>query len=135
MLQFLYIFIGGGTGALLRYLSDRFAASLFNAKFPLGTLFVNCVGALLIGFLISFFDPHNPNAANTRLKLLLITGFLGGYTTFSAYSLETARCFMEGNVKQALLNILLNNALCVALVFAGMRLNRAIMEQRFIINN
>jgi hypothetical protein len=43
--------------------------------------------------------------------------------------IETARCFMEGNVKQALLNVLLNNALCVALVFAGMRLNRVIMEQ------
>ena len=129
MLQFLYVFIGGGLGALSRYLSDRLVSSLFSAKFPLGTLFVNCVGALLIGFLINFFDPNSPGAANTRLRLLLITGFLGGYTTFSAYSLETARCFMDGNVKQALLNILLNNALCIALVFAGMRLNRVIIEQ------
>ena len=129
MLQLLYIFIGGGIGAISRYSSDRLVSSLFNAKFPLGTLFVNCAGALLIGFLINFFDPHNPNAANMRLKLLLITSFLGGYTTFSAYSLETARCLMEGNIKQALLNVLLNNALCIALVFAGMRLNRVIMEQ------
>jgi fluoride exporter len=129
MLQFLCIFMGGGIGAMLRYLSDRFVSSVFNAGFPLGTLFVNCVGALLIGFLINFFGPQNPNAANMRLRPLLITGFLGGYTTFSAYSLETARYLMVGNIKQALLNVLLNNALCIALVFAGMRLNKVIMEQ------
>jgi len=110
----------------LRYSSDRVVTSVFNIKFPMGTLFVNCAGALLIGFLINFFDPQTTGAANTRIKLLLITGFLGGFTTFSSYSLETVRCFVEGNVKLGLLNILLNNVLCVALVFVGMRLNRMV---------
>jgi len=120
-MNYILIIIGGGVGALLRYLSTQTVNHIFNNKFLLGTLFVNCIGALLIGFLMNFFDIFSINA---KWKLFLITGFLGGYTTFSAYSYETANFFLNGNVKYAILNIVLNNALCVLFVLLGIWLNK-----------
>jgi len=97
----------------------------YNVKYPLGTLFVNCLGALLIGFLINIFNRYN---INFKFKLLLITGFLGGYTTFSAYSLDTVQYFINGNIKLALLNIFLNNILCILFVSIGIWIYKIIIK-------
>jgi len=123
---YLFVILGGGTGALLRYLSTQLVNSVFKTQFSLGTLFVNCVGALLIGFLINFFDLYSLSA---KWKLLLITGFLGGYTTFSAYSLETVQYFTSGNVKYAVANILANNILCILFVLLGLWINNLIFSK------
>jgi CrcB protein len=123
LMNALYVIIGGGIGAVLRYFSTQFINSSATIKFPLGTLFVNCIGALLIGFLINIFDLFS---INIKWKLFLITGFLGGYTTFSTYSLETIQYFMSGNIKYAVINILLNNVLCLLFVLLGMWLNKLV---------
>ena len=125
-MAYLFVILGGGTGALLRYLSTQLVNSVFKTQFSLGTLFVNCVGALLIGFLINFFDLYSLSA---KWKLLLITGFLGGYTTFSAYSLETVQYFTSGNVKYAVANILANNILCILFVLLGLWINNLIFSK------
>jgi len=122
-MNFVFIIIGGGIGALFRYLSSQMVNSLFSSKYLLGTLFVNCVGAFLIGFLMNTFDFYS---VNTKWKLFIVTGFLGGYTTFSAYSYETAKYFLSGNIKYAILNIILNNVLCVAFVLLGIWINKII---------
>jgi len=122
-MNLIYIVIGGGIGALLRYFSSQFVNNLYNKNFSLGTVFVNCVGALLIGFLINIFDMFG---INSKFKLLIITGFLGGYTTFSTYSLETVNYFINGNIKYGILNILLNNILCILFVLFGLWLNKII---------
>jgi len=122
-MNLIYIVIGGGTGALLRYLTSQFVNNLYNKSFSLGTIVVNCVGALLIGFLFNIFDMFG---INTKYKLLIITGFLGGYTTFSTYSLETVNYFINGNIKFGVLNILLNNILCILFVLFGLWLNKII---------
>jgi len=119
----IYVVIGGGIGALSRYFTSQFVNNLYNKTFSFGTVFVNCIGALLIGFLINIFDMF---AINPRWKLLIITGFLGGYTTFSAYSLETVNYFLSGNIKYGILNILLNNVLCILFVLLGIWLNKLI---------
>jgi CrcB protein len=123
-MDYLCIIVGGGIGALLRYLSSQFINSSANIKFPLGTLFVNCFGALLIGFLINIFDLFS---INVKWKLFLITGFLGAYTTFSAFSLETVQYFINGNIRHGLINILLNNVLCILFVLLGIWLNKTII--------
>jgi len=124
-MEYIYVIVGGGIGALLRHLSNNLIKSSFNTKFPLWTLFVNCIGALIIGFLINYFDKYN---INMKFKLLIITGFIGGYTTFSAYSLETVQLFVNGNYKIALLNIILSNILCIAFVFIGLWINKIIIK-------
>jgi len=125
-MAFLAVFLGGGIGALLRYLSTQFINSITKIQFSFGTIFVNCVGALLIGFLVNFFDLYS---LNPKWRLLIITGFLGGYTTFSAYSLETVQYFINGNIKYAILNILINNVLCILLALFGLWLNNLIFSK------
>jgi CrcB protein len=125
-MQYLLVIIGGGAGALARYVSSLFVDLLSNGGFPLGTLFVNGAGAAAIGFLAALFDMFS---GLSRWRLLLITGFLGGYTTFSTYALETARYFLDGNIKRALINIALHNGLCVLLVLGGMGLGKALFAK------
>jgi len=125
-MSLIYIVIGGGIGALLRYFTSQFVNNLYNKNFSLGTVFVNCIGALLIGFLINIFDLHG---INTKFKLLIITGFLGGYTTFSTYSIETVNYFINGNIKYGILNIILNNILCILFVLFGLWLNKIIFTK------
>ncbi|MDR0557455.1 MAG: fluoride efflux transporter CrcB [Treponema sp.] len=125
-MHYVYIVIGGGIGALSRYVSSQFINSALHIKFPIGVLFVNCIGALLIGFLTTIFDLFS---MNVKWRLFLTTGFLGGYTTFSTYSLETVQYFINGNIKHALVNIALNNIICILLVLLGMWLGKIITTQ------
>jgi len=123
-MNYIYVIIGGGIGALLRYLFTQYINGFFNNRFTLGTFFVNCIGSLLIGFLMSMFTFFS---IDNKWKLLVITGFLGGYTTFSAYSYETVKYFIDGNIKYAIINIMMHNILCLAFVLLGIWLNKIIV--------
>ncbi|GMO49294.1 MAG: fluoride efflux transporter CrcB [Termitinemataceae bacterium] len=114
------IFFGGALGSVLRYLCTQY----FNGL--LGTLFVNTAGSFAIGFLFNLFASVSLSA---ELRLFLMSGFLGGFTTFSTYSLETMHLLLEGNVKYALLNIALNNVLSIVFVILGMMLCRAVISR------
>ncbi|WP_461247335.1 fluoride efflux transporter CrcB [Treponema sp. R6D11] len=123
-MNIIYVFIGGGLGALSRYLCVQYINNKFIQNFPLGTLFVNSIGSLIIGFFYKTFETY---IIPIELRLFIITGFLGGYTTFSTYSLETVQCFMNGNYKQALLNIFINNILCILFVVFGILISKVII--------
>ena len=120
---YLFIVIGGGLGALLRAIVVQGIGTLVKTSFPPGTLCVNTVGALLIGFLFGLFENR---AVPLGLRPLLITGFLGGFTTFSSYSLETARLLADNHISSALLNIALNNVLCLVCTLLGLGISRLV---------
>ncbi|MDR2097589.1 MAG: fluoride efflux transporter CrcB [Spirochaetaceae bacterium] len=123
-MKYLFIAFGGGIGALFRYLSSEFIKKILDTPFPAGTFTVNAAGSLLIGFLFTVFETFS---LPEEYRLFAITGFLGGYTTFSSYSLETAQHLLNGNAKLALANILLSNLVCIAFAIAGMKLARTLI--------
>lgn len=97
----LLVAIGGASGSVLRYLTSEFFKKYTTSAFPTGTFIANIVGCLLIGLLIGLLDKTG--SENPQLKWLLITGFCGGYTTFSTFSYENLSLFQHGNYGLGLL--------------------------------
>jgi CrcB protein len=103
----------GGVGAVLRFLVDRAVSARVGGSFPVGTLVVNLSGALLLGFLSGLaLSPH--------VALLVGTAFVGSYTTFSTWMLETQRLGEERQVRPAIANIVVSLVLGVAAAALGM---------------
>ena len=107
--------IGGAVGSIVRYIFSIVINKHFSGSFPLATFIVNMSGCLLIGFLIGYFYKH----PQEHLKLLLVTGLCGGFTTFSAFSSENLTLIQNGLTINAFLYILLSVLLGVALVWLG----------------
>ena len=122
-LNTLFVVIGGGIGSACRYLFSLLAVKWFGYNFPLGTLGVNLLGCFLIGLSFALADR---NIISPTIRLSLVTGFLGGLTTFSAYALESANFIGGAGISAALSNIALNNLGGIALVFLGLWLGKAI---------
>jgi CrcB protein len=99
-MEFLLVFVGGGLGAVSRYALGKWITEAVETVFPLGTFAANMLGCLVIGFLFVFLEKI---AAPGEYRLLLITGFLGGFTTFSSFSLETINLFKNAQTGYALL--------------------------------
>jgi len=125
MKHLIVIALGGGTGAVSRYLASKYVQSVYGRIFPLGTLAVNAAGSFLIGFLFFLFDDI---IVSRETRSFLIIGFLGALTTFSSYSLETINLFKDGEIKLGILNLLLNNLVCLVMVIAGMLASRLLMK-------
>lgn len=101
---------GGAVGSVLRYLLGRLVQGGAHVGFPIGTLFVNVVGCVVVGAVSRYFLN---NEVHPVLKSALIVGFCGGFTTFSAFSLETVGLLSGGAVGKALLYMALSVVLCV----------------------
>jgi fluoride exporter len=122
----LVIAAAGALGALARYGSVLAATQLLGDRFPYGTLLVNVVGCLVMGLAAAALpDPHEKSQL-LWLRYGLMVGFLGAYTTFSAFSLDTLKHLQEGGSVIALLNVLANVLLCLAAVWSGMRIGSAV---------
>lgn len=121
------IALSGALGALARYASVLAATHLWGDRFPYGTLLVNVLGCLVMGIAYAALpDPKEPTPAALWLRYGLIVGFLGAYTTFSAFSLDNFKLMQQGEAHWALANALANVALCLAAVWAGVRLGETI---------
>lgn len=124
MQQLIAIALGGSCGAVTRFLVANGIYAWLGRGFPHGTLFINVSGSLLMGFLSELMLQRFPLASEYRAAILI--GFLGAYTTFSTFSLETLNLFEAGNVLKAFLNIFLSTVLCLMACWLGLIWGRAL---------
>jgi CrcB protein len=122
---FLIVFLGGGLGAALRHGINISAARLLGTGFPYGTLFINVVGSLAMGLIAEYFALKGSLPQHWRL--FLTTGILGGFTTFSAFSLEAALLYERGQVAGAAIYVIASVALAIGGLFAGLAIVRALV--------
>ncbi|AEY66388.1 fluoride efflux transporter CrcB [Clostridium sp. BNL1100] len=120
----LVVGLGGFIGATSRYLLSSFINRSGNCGFPVSTLIINILGSFLIGLLTELLAALCPD--NKKIKLFLTTGILGGFTTFSTFSLETVNLFQEGKAVFGVANIILSVAFCLTGVVLGKMLAKTI---------
>jgi fluoride exporter len=121
----LFIAAGGTFGALSRYYLSRFIHQISGSMFPWGTLLINLSGSFFIGFFFELFDSY---VIPAPIRNFITVGFLGAYTTFSTYSLETVNLLREGEMKAGLINLIASNVLGIILVVAGIYTSRMILK-------
>jgi len=124
MIQALLVAVGGAIGSLLRYYVGQWALRLMGPAFPWGTLAVNVVGCFVIGVFAELIARKFN--ASVELRLLLITGFLGGFTTFSAFSLDAISLFERGEAVAGGVYIVASVGLSMAAVITGLAVMRAL---------
>lgn len=118
MTEAFLIFIGAGLGGILRFWISKFSYLTLGHQFPYGTLIVNVSGCFLMGFLyVLLFEKM---ASAPQLRSLLLVGLLGGYTTFSAFTIETLNLFENEAPVSAMINILLSVILSLLATWLGM---------------
>src|SRR5436309_2538323 len=120
----LLVLIGGGLGAGVRYLVGLWLAARLGTTFPWGTLTVNLVGSFLIGLIATLADERGSLGSASRV--FLIVGVLGGFTTFSSFSLETFRLAEDGDLLRAAANVLGSLVLAGVAVVLGVAAGRAV---------
>ncbi len=113
----LLVIAGGALGSLFRYLVTLITNYQTSSPFPYKTLIINMIGCFLIGFATIRIQHH---ANHQMIRLFFITGFLGAFTTFSAYGYETVLLYQSGHIKTALMNILASTVSGVLAVISGM---------------
>jgi CrcB protein len=122
--DFFAISVAAVVGANLRYVLSRLLAREFGVAFPYGTLLINVLGSLVVGYFVIWTTERA--LVDPRWRLLVVVGFCGSFTTFSSYAFETIAYFQQGQWGLMLANIVSNNLLCLGAVLAGMALARVL---------
>lgn len=122
MNNLLAIAIGGSLGAVMRYLTSTSVYRLFGQDFPYGTLTVNIVGSLLMGFISILLLERFMLADYWRA--IIIIGFLGAFTTFSTFSMETFNLIESGEIAKAFINMFISVILCLTATWVGVLAGR-----------
>jgi len=122
MIQLLFIAVGGAIGAVMRFLVSNGVYSIFGKDFPWGTLAVNILGSLMMGFLYIVFIERMFVSTDTRS--LVLVGLLGAFTTFSTFSIETLNLIESGEITRAGFNVILSIFCCIFACWLGLKLGR-----------
>ena len=121
-MNYLLVFVGGGLGASLRHTINVACARCMGTSFPYGTFIINITGSIAMGLIAGYLAFKGE--ASQPWRLFLMTGVLGGYTTFSAFSLDAALLYERGELGLALFYVLGSVVLSIAGLFAGLALMR-----------
>lgn len=132
MLNYIWIAIGSALGGMARYWCSGVAARLFGETFPWGTLFVNVTGSLIIGFFATMTGPDGRIFAGTTTRQFVMLGMLGGFTTFSSFSLQTLTLAQDSEWLQAGSNIVASVVLCLLAVWLGHLFAQSINAMKWI---
>ncbi len=124
MPEMIFVFIGGGLGVLSRYAVFELSIKYHSSGFPVGTFMINLIGSFVIGLLWGIFQAKD---IAPGLRIAIFVGFLGGFTTFSSFMLESMKLIKDKKVLVAILYIILSNIMGLVLVFGGYLLSQAIM--------
>jgi CrcB protein len=119
MMTYLWIAIGSALGGMARHWCTMVATGLFGAAFPWGTLFINILGSFVIGFFFALTGPGGRLDVPLDARLFVMTGICGGYTTFSAFSLQTLSLFQDGAWLRGGAYVAASVILCLIAVWAG----------------
>jgi CrcB protein len=122
MLSTLVVFVGAGVGGAARHLFNAWVTHLIGTKFPVGILAINVIGSFAMGLVAGWFAFYGE--APQEVRLFLTTGILGGFTTFSAFSLDTALLYERGEPGLAMLYVVLSVALSIGGLFFGLFVTR-----------
>lgn len=128
-MTYVYIIAGAAIGAPLRYFIGGRVQSSFGGVFPSGTLVVNLLGCFAIGFLFGFAEARDAPLSR-EARLFLVTGLLGGFTTFSSFGWETVALLRDEDFGLAFLNVLLSVAVGLIAVWTGFSTARIVFEPR-----
>ncbi len=120
MQSIIMVFIGGGLGSLCRYSIARMVQP-YNLVFPWATLIANIISCIVLGALIGWSLKHT---MGSPMKLLWLTGFCGGFSTFSTFTYETFHLLETGNISYAFLNIGISLLICLGCMWLGISLFR-----------
>ena len=124
-MKIFFLLIGGALGTLARYVISTNTNKLYPGIFPYGTFLVNLIGSFIIGFLWGLFEVYN---ISTTMRTFIFVGILGGFTTFSSFSVETFNLFRDGEIKIGITYVLASNLIGFFLVFAGFLLSKGIIN-------
>ncbi|NSX90593.1 fluoride efflux transporter CrcB [Agrobacterium tumefaciens] len=124
MLNIALVAAGGAIGSVFRYLVGVWSVRLAGLNFPWGTLAVNVAGSFLIGLLVELVARRLN--ASMEMRLFLVTGVLGGFTTFSSFSLDAVSLFERGTLGLSAVYVLASLVVSIAAVFAGLALGRSL---------
>lgn len=114
-IEFLMVFIGGSLGAVCRYAVSIQMKRMISTEFPLATFLINLLGSFLLGLLIA-------SPLESMMRLLLGTGFLGGFTTFSTFQVENISLYLKKNYRTLLIYVMLSVGLCILFAYFGLLL-------------
>ncbi len=126
MQAYLLVFFGAGLGGCLRHTVNLLAAKLLGTSFPWGTFLINITGSLVMGLIAGFLAFRASEAWTQHVRLFMLTGILGGYTTFSAFSLDTALLYERGDLGLCTAYVGGSVGLALVGVFGGLALMRAL---------
>ena len=116
---YLWIALGGALGSMARFWLAGFVAKILGPQFPWGTILINIVGSFIIGFFATYSGPGGRFVASFNTRAFVMVGICGGFTTFSAFSLQTLDLAREGGWLPAGGNIVLSVIACLLAVWAG----------------